>query len=130
MHVDELAETVMQEAAVAAPSSGGGIIVFSSKMEVLYMSLRALDLAKSIQQAEVSVPIPGVIPTAIYDFCAKIIENVAVRGIGNTGISCEIRRMAGIPERPVVLRGFALANGAWGERSHMVIILEERSGHC
>lgn len=128
MRVDEFPDTAILE--VTTSHSSGGIMVLSSKREVLYMSRRAVDLLKSIQQAEVGLAMPGVIPTVIQDFCNRILEIAVTRGLGNNGVSCEVRRVAGDPERPIILRGFALSDPLGTGRSHMVIILEERAGHC
>jgi hypothetical protein len=129
MHVDEFPDPAILET-TTTDSAGGGILVLSPTREVVYMSGRAMDLLKSIQEAEVGLAMPGVIPTVIHDFCNRILDIVATRGLGTNGISCEVRRMAGDPERPIVLRGFALSAPSSTGRSHMVIILEERGGHC
>ena len=130
MHSDQARASALLESAetLSARTSGRGVVVLSSRMQVLYMSGEAAALIKSMPQAETGLALPGIIPTVIEDFCLGIFKTLQTPG--SHGISHEIRRIAGDPEQPILLRGFGLCNGLGIEKSHVVIIMEERSGQC
>jgi len=129
MHIDQVMGSALSQA-TSAQIADRGIVVLSSGLQVLYMSGRAAEIVKSLQQAETGTAIPGIVPTVIEDFCMGMLQALSTQPHGSSGISCEIRRLAGHPERPILLRGFALQNERGVERSHVVIIMEERSGRC
>ena len=97
----------------------------SSDMCVRYMSEPATRLVKSVQQGEAEL-----VPSVIEDFCADVLKMAALHSTGATNVSRELRRLAGHPDRPILLRGFALLNGAGIERANVLVVLEETGGQC
>ncbi len=110
--------------------SDHGIVVLSFYRKIIYMSSRAAELFKSIEHAEDDFGMPTVVPTAIEGLCAEIVKVLTASAYNEHWIPREIRRHAGHPDRPILLRGFALPNQMGIDRAHMVIFLEERSGRC
>ena len=122
------ASAPLREVVSGAPI-GRGIVVLSASLQVVYMSGEAAALIKSLQRAETGLAI-GTVPSVIEEFCAGMLQASSGRAYEGNGISCELRRVAGDPEQPILLRGFVLRNVQETDKSHMVIIMEERSGSC
>ena len=114
----------------SAQTSDRGIVVLSSHMKILYMGGRAAELIRCMQEAETGVSIPGVMPTAIEDFCTALLRATSRQAHESHGVSLELQRLTGDARRPLLLRGFALQNRQEREKSHVVLIIEERSGSC
>lgn len=125
-------DLVTEHPVLETPDAGvpdSGVVVLSSTMQIRYMSGRAAELMKTVQQ-EAEPAFPGVLPAVIEDFGLELMKMLSTHVQDGIGFNCELRRLAGQPERPILLRGFALIKGRDLTESHVVVILQERSGRC
>jgi hypothetical protein len=97
---------------LADQRAGPGIVVLSASMQLLHMNRQASELAKQINVAEHggsnSRAAHGVLPTALTELCGEIVKALHIRTEAKDWEQFEIKRVAGNPEQPVLLRGFGL----------------------
>ncbi|MBX3237342.1 MAG: response regulator transcription factor [Nitrospiraceae bacterium] len=109
--------------------AGAGIVVLSSSMQLLHMNRQAAELSKQINMAENGgVPAKaaqGVLPSALTELCAEIIKALQVRTEAKDWEQFEVKRVAGNPNQPVLLRGFGLPDRGGIQHARLVVTLEE-----
>src|ERR1041384_7148613 len=98
--------------ALADQRVGSGIVVLSASMQLLHMNRQATELAKKINAVEhgrtTTISAHGVLPTALTELCAEIIKALHIRTEAKDWEQFELKRVAGHPDQPVLLRGFGL----------------------
>ncbi len=114
---------------LADQRAGAGIVVLSSSMQLLHMNRQAAELSKQINMAENGgVPAKaaqGVLPAALTELCADIIKALQVRTEAKDWEQFEVKRVAGNPNQPVLLRGFGLPDRGGIQHARLVVTLEE-----
>lgn len=114
---------------LADQRTGSGIVVLSSSMQLLHMNRQATELSKLINMAEnggkPAKAAQGVLPSALTELCAEIIKALQVRTEAKDWEQFEIKRVAGNPNQPVLLRGFGLPDRSGIQHARLVVTLEE-----
>lgn len=109
--------------------AGAGIVVLSSSMQLLHMNRQAAELSKLINMAENGGAPPkaaqGVLPSALTQLCADIMKALQVRTEAKDWEQFEVKRIAGNPNQPVLLRGFGLPDRGGIQHARLVVTLEE-----
>ena len=109
--------------------AGPGIVVLSASMQLLHMNRQASELAKQINSAEHSGggsrTVHGVLPAALTELCGEIVKALHIRTEAKDWEQFEIKRVAGNPEQPVLLRGFGLPDRGGVQFARLVVTLEE-----
>ena len=114
--------------ALADQRVGSGIVVLSASMQLLHLNRQASELSKQINAAEHDGGIKyahGVLPTALTELCGEIIKALHVRTEAKDWEQFEIKRVAGNPEKPILLRGFGLPGRGGIQHARLVVTLEE-----
>ncbi|MBA3757241.1 MAG: hypothetical protein H0X02_13940, partial [Nitrosomonas sp.] len=92
--------------------AGAGIVVLTSSMQLLHMNRQAAELSKLINMTEnggaPAKAAHGVLPSALTELCAELIKALQVRTEAKDWEQFEVKRVAGNPNQPVLLRGFGL----------------------
>ncbi len=105
-----------------------GVIVFSPSMRLLHMNEQALVLSRTLNSVQEQTPEGGsgdrVLPEALRDLCDEIVESLNRRMEAEDWTQFEIKRIAGTPEQPILLRGFGLPDRQERQRSRVVITLQ------
>ena len=93
------------------------------------MNRQASELAKQINVSEhgggSSRAAHGVLPTALTELCGEIVKALHIRTEAKDWEQFEIKRVAGNPEQPVLLRGFGLPDRGGVQFARLVVTLEE-----
>ena len=114
---------------IADQRTGPGIVVLSSTMQLLHMNRQAADLSMQINKAENGKEYKkiahGVLPAALTELCAEILKVLQVRTEAKDWEQFEVKRLAGNPARPILLRGFGLPERGGIQQSRIVITMEE-----
>ncbi len=109
--------------------AGAGIVVLSSSMQLLHMNRQAAELSKLINMAEngdtPAKAAHGVLPSALTELCAELIKALQVRTEAKDWEQFEVKRIAGNPNQPVLLRGFGLPDRGGVQHARLVVTLEE-----
>lgn len=109
--------------------AGAGIVVLSSSMQLLHMNRQAAELSKLINMTEnggtPAKAAHGVLPSALTELCAELIKALQVRTEAKDWEQFEVKRIAGNPNQPVLLRGFGLPDQGGVQHARLVITLEE-----
>ena len=114
---------------LADQRAGAGIVVLSSSMQLLHMNRQAAELSKLINMAE-SCGAPaksaqGVLPAALTELCTEVLKALQVRTEAKDWEQFEVKRIAGNPNQPVLLRGFGLPDRGGIQYARLVVTLEE-----
>ena len=127
--MNESSPSIDQTDALADQRVGSGIVVLSAAMQLLHMNRQASELAKLINATENGGgslrSAHGVLPTALTELCGEIIKALHVRTEAKDWEQFEIKRVAGNPEKPILLRGFGLPDRGGIQYSRLVVTLEE-----
>ena len=127
--MNESSASLDQTDTLADQRVGSGIVVLSAAMQLLHMNRQASELAKLINATEHAGGIlrsaHGVLPTALTELCGEIIKALHVRTEAKDWEQFEIKRVAGNPEKPILLRGFGLPDRGGIQHSRLVVTLEE-----
>lgn len=114
---------------LADQRAGAGIVVLSSSMQLLHMNRQAAELSKLINMTENGGTPPkaahGVLPSALTELCAELLKALQVRTEAKDWEQFEVKRIAGNPNQPVLLRGFGLPDREGVQHARLVITLEE-----
>ncbi len=98
-------------------------------MQLLHMNRQASELSKQINAVEQGggglKSAHGVLPTALTELCGEIIKALHVRTEAKDWEQFEIKRVAGNPEQPILLRGFGLPDRGGVQHARLVVTLEE-----
>lgn len=121
---------VAQTDNLADQRAGAGIVVLSAAMQLLHMNRQAAELSKQINAAEhggggTLTSAHGVLPAALTELCGEIIKALHVRTEAKDWEQFEIKRVAGNPEQPILLRGFGLPDQGGVQHARLVVTLEE-----
>ncbi len=112
----------------AGSAVGPGVIVFSPSMRLLHMNEQALVLSRTLNSVQDQPQDGGggasALPEALRDFCNEIVESLNHRIEAEDWTQFEIKRIAGPPEQPILLRGFGLPDRLEHQRSRVVITLQ------
>jgi DNA-binding CsgD family transcriptional regulator len=118
-----------QTDAFADQRAGSGIVVLSSSMQLLHMNRQASELAKKInnieQMGSVAKSAHGVLPTALTELCGEIIKALHIRTEAKDWEQFELKRIAGDPNKPILLRGFGLPDRGGVQNARLVVTMEE-----
>lgn len=114
---------------IADQRTGPGIVVLSSSLQLLHMNRQAAELSTQINKAENGKEYKkiahGVLPAALTELCAEILKVLQVRTEAKDWEQFEVKRLAGNPARPILLRGFGLPERGGIQQSRIVITMEE-----
>ncbi len=112
----------------AGSAIGSGVIVFSSSMRLLHMNEQALVFSRMLNCAQDHPQDGGgdicLLPEMLKDFCDEIVESLNQRIEAEDWSPFEMKRLAGPPEQPILLRGFGLPDRLERQRSRVVITLQ------
>ena len=114
---------------LADQRAGAGIVVLSSSMQLLHMNRQAAELSKLINMAEnggaPAKSAQGVLPAALTELCTEVLKALQVRTEAKDWEQFEVKRLAGNPNQPGLLRGFGLPVRGGIQYARLVITLEE-----
>jgi DNA-binding CsgD family transcriptional regulator len=114
---------------LADQRAGAGIVVLSSSMQLLHINRQATELSKLINMTEKggaqAKTAHGVLPSALTELCSDLIQALQVRTEAKDWEQFEVKRTAGNPNQPVLLRGFGLPDRGGLEHARLVVTLEE-----
>lgn len=115
--------------ALADQRAGAGIVVLSSSMQLLHMNRQAAELSKQVNMNEnggaPARAAQGVLPAAVTELCSEIIKALQVRTEAKDWEQFEIKRIAGNPKQPILLRGFGLPDKGGIQHARLVVTMEE-----
>ncbi|MCP9439374.1 MAG: LuxR C-terminal-related transcriptional regulator [Nitrospira sp.] len=118
-----------QTDSLADQRAGSGIVVLSASMQLLHMNHQASELAKKINAVEHGGNnakfAHGVLPTALTELCGEIIKALHIRTEAKDWEQFELKRIAGDPSQPILLRGFGLPDRGGIQNARLVITMEE-----
>jgi DNA-binding CsgD family transcriptional regulator len=125
----EIPTTSDQTEGLADQRAGSGIIVLSASMQLLHMNRQASDLSKKINAIEhggsSARSAHGVLPTALTELCGEIIKALHTRTEAKDWEQFELKRVAGDPNQPILLRGFGLPDRGGIQNARLVVTMEE-----
>ncbi|MBV6471706.1 MAG: hypothetical protein NBKEAIPA_03646 [Nitrospirae bacterium] len=114
---------------LADQRAGSGIVVLSSSMQLLHMNRQAAELSKLMHISHTGGGLPktanGVLPAVLTELCAEIIKALQVRTEAKDWEQFEIKRIAGNPNQPILLRGFGLPDREGIQHARLVVTMEE-----
>ncbi len=102
-----------------------GILVFSGLLQLLYMNREARELCARIIQAGSGCPATGVLPPDIAVLCEEMVAALRERPDAKDWEQGQVRRVAGDPQRPVLLRGVVIPSPGGLAGARVVVLLEE-----
>lgn len=118
-----------QTDSLADQRAGSGIVVLSASMQLLHMNRQASELAKKINALEyggqAAKSAHGVLPTALTELCSEIIKALHIRTEAKDWEQFELKRVAGDPNQPILLRGFGLPDRSGVQNARLVVTMEE-----
>lgn len=101
-----------------------GVLVFTETIQLRYGDLRARELCEQINRYEHMKPARGVMPLAVMSLAAEIRRLLRTRTTPKDWEQFQLRRVAGNPDRLVLLSGIGLT-GTDVRRSTIVIVMQE-----
>jgi DNA-binding CsgD family transcriptional regulator len=114
---------------LADQRAGAGIVVLSSSMQLLHMNRQAAELSKKVNMSENGGTPPrsaqGVLPTALTQLCSEVLKALQVRTEAKDWEQFEVKRIAGDPKQPILLRGFGLPDKGGVQHARVVVTMEE-----
>jgi DNA-binding CsgD family transcriptional regulator len=114
---------------LADQRAGAGIVVLSSTMQLLHINRQATELSKLINMTEKGgspgKAAHGVLPSALTELCTELLHALQVRTEAKDWEQFELKRIAGNPNQPVLLRGFGLPDRNGLQHARLVVTLEE-----
>jgi DNA-binding CsgD family transcriptional regulator len=114
---------------LADQRAGAGIVVLSSSMQLLHMNRQAAELSKKVNMSENGGTPPrsaqGVLPTALTQLCSEVLKALQVRTEAKDWEQFEVKRIAGDPKQPILLRGFGLPDKSGVQHARVVVTMEE-----
>lgn len=114
---------------LADQRAGAGIVVLSSSMQLLHMNRQAAELSKKVNMSENGGVPPrsaqGVLPEALTQLCSEIVKALQVRTEAKDWEQFEVKRIAGNPRQPILLRGFGLPDKGGIQHARLVVTMEE-----
>jgi hypothetical protein len=107
--------------------SGPGILIMSGESRLLHINRRGWDLIRQMNDAQ-EVKVSGLLPTVVSQICTDIYHVLKLQNGSKDWEQMEVRRMAGEPNSPILLRGFGLPGGGKSPKSSRVLIIMETVG--
>jgi DNA-binding CsgD family transcriptional regulator len=118
-----------QTDSLADQRAGSGIVVLSASMQLLHMNRQASELSKKINEVEHGGNSAkfayGVLPAALTELCGEIIKALHIRTEAKDWEQFELKRIAGDPGQPILLRGFGLPDRGGIQNARLVVTMEE-----
>src|SRR5687768_2442552 len=113
---------------IADLRGGPGILILSTDAHLLHMNRRGWELVRQINDAQYEANTGGgLLPAQVRQICSEIQKLLRSPSGTKDWEQLEVRRLAGGPQKPVLLRGFGLP-GTRGIRQGRVMILLESVG--
>lgn len=101
-----------------------GVLVFTTSIQLRYRDQRARELCEQINRYENLQTASGVLPSAVTNLADEIRRLLRIRTESKDWEQFQIRRVAGSPDRPVLLCGFGLTDAnMW--QSKIVLVMQE-----
>jgi len=104
---------------------GPGILLMTPTMQLIHMDRRAWELTGRIIREGNGAVAMGVLPEAVTALCSEIVAALRVRTDAKDWEQVQLRRLAGDPTRPVLLRGFGLPDREGSSQQGRILILME-----
>lgn len=104
---------------------GPGILLLTPSFQLIHMDRRAWELTGRIIREGNGTVAMGVLPDVVTDLCTEIVAALRVRTDAKDWEQVQLRRLAGDPKRPVLLRGFGLPDREGGTQQARILILME-----
>lgn len=106
-----------------------GILVLAPPLHLLHMNTRAMELMNSHLNARTDgSPSPkvatGLLPAPILDLCKDVFGLLHDRSSCKDWERFEVRRIIGIPQQQLLLRGFAVPDARGAKHSRVVVLVE------
>ncbi len=106
--------------------SGPGILLMTPSLQLIHMDRRAWELTGRIIREGNGAVATGVLPDAVTDLCTEIVATLRVRTDAKDWEQVQVRRLAGDPQRPILLRGFGLPDREGNiQQARILILMEE-----
>jgi DNA-binding NarL/FixJ family response regulator len=102
---------------------GPGVLILTMDGQLQYINRRSWDLIRLINESTSIYASNGLLPTEVAEICRQVHHLRRAESNSKDWEQIEIRRMAGGPEQPVLLRGFGLP-GQDGEYARVLIMME------
>ena len=103
-----------------------GVIVLAPSIQLLYRNQQARELCEEINQYDNVNTARGVLPAAVMSLAFEIRRLLRIRPESKDWEQIQLRRVAGDPDRPVLLCGFGLIDAdLW--KSRIFIVMQETS---
>ncbi|NJN36781.1 MAG: response regulator transcription factor [Nitrospiraceae bacterium] len=91
--------------------------------------MEAAELSKLINMAEnggaPAKSAQGVLPSALTELCTEVMKALQVRTEAKDWEQFELKRVAGDPNQPILLRGFGLPDRGGVQNARLVVTMEE-----
>lgn len=134
-HMYELAESInlngnvyMEALELLDKRESPGIIVVAPPMRLLHINKRAQTLTNTIHAGHnghnPSVSARGLVPTPVSEVCSDIFNLMQSRCERKDWEQFEVRRLIGLDDQPVIVRGFGLPDSNNPKQSRVVILVE------
>jgi DNA-binding CsgD family transcriptional regulator len=107
--------------------SGPGILVMSGESRLLHINRRGWEFIRQMNDAQ-EVKAGGLLPTVVSQICTDVYHVLKLQNGSKDWEQMEVRRMAGEPNSPILLRGFGLPGGGKSPKSSRVLIIMETVG--
>jgi len=114
-HVEEQAER----------NSMTGIVLLTSARRFLYMNRQARELCQHLLWTEHEPSANGSLPTSLCDLRDDVLKQLDRASHVKDWESVEVSRMAGGPERPVLLRGLGFPDSIGVNPASVLILMQE-----
>ena len=105
--------------------AGPGILLLTSSMQLLYRDRRTWELCGQINKSHNGTAARGVLPPAVAEVCAEIMQTLQVRSEAKDWEHFRIKRIIGDAKRTILLRGLGLPDRHSIQHSRILITMEE-----
>jgi DNA-binding CsgD family transcriptional regulator len=113
---------------IADLRGGPGILILSTDARLLHMNRRGWELVRQVNDVQYALKAGGgLLPVQVIEICSEVHKLLRAPSGSKDWEQLEVRRLAGGPKAPVLLRGFGLP-GHRGTRHARVMILMESVG--
>jgi len=117
-------ETVGETVGLDHTGPGVGVIVLTASIQLRYQNQHARELCEEIIRYENVKTASGVLPAAVMSLANEIRRLLQTRTESKDWEQIQVRRVAGIPDHPVLLCGFGLLDAEMS-KSRVVIVMQE-----
>ena len=108
-------------------TTGPGIVVLSSSLQVLHMNRRAMALLTQLERTGQSIGTEWALTEPLHQHCQDIIETLQSRLGANNWEQFQQYRMIGNSTNTILLKGFGLPDQRGLPHSRIVILLSPHS---